>query len=150
MQTIDAINYLTAALPVSGAGVDQQGNPVFDLEGSFPFTLTEISDSCVRLSAVLDNAGNIGADQQKRLLETGYLGLETGSCAIALDPMGTGALALTDMVHVTGMDADGLEARVVDFILYAEYLKTELIPQSLAKQVDDDLSVSSEDPIIRA
>jgi Tir chaperone protein (CesT) family len=125
MNSSDAMVILVGAFPLDGVMADTQGNLAHLFGGDFPFAATDIDDSTLRLSAQLDGLSIDTADLARRLLEANLTGVETGAGAMAPDPVGSGLYALVDTVPLAGFDADYFRLRVVDFMLYVEYWRSE-------------------------
>lgn len=154
MNSTDAFDILIAAFPLQGAKVDVTANPAYEFLGDFDFAAILVADDTVRLAATLDGLGADGPPAlQRRLLEAGIMGVETGFGAMAPDPMGTGIIALIDTVALDGLDADDFKLRVVDFMLHVEYWRAEgvrrLLDDQAARDNDDDPRARSE-TMIRA
>lgn len=147
----EAIDLLSAAFGLEGAVADEAGNLVYEFTSDFPFAVSEQSVDMLRLSAVLPGLGGEHLPRlRKRLLNANVLGSETGSGRLAPDPLGTGEVALVDYVALGPLDEAYLKLRVVDFMLFVEYWRSEGVrdllseigvPSSADPAEDDDFII---------
>jgi hypothetical protein len=138
MHSSDAMVILVGAFPLDGVMADTAGNLAHLFGGDFSFAATEIDESTIRLSAQLGGLSIDDADLARRLLEANLAGVETGAGAMAPDPVGSGLYALVDTVPLAGFDADDFRLRVVDFMLYVEYWRSEGVAAVRAALTQDD------------
>lgn len=129
MNSSDAMTILIAAFPLDGVMTDMQGNLVNLFAGDFSFAAAEIDDSSLRLSAQMDGLEIATKGVARRLLEANLSGVETGAGGMAPDPVGNRLYALVETVDVARLDADDFRLRVVDFMLYVEYWRSEGIAE---------------------
>ena len=151
MQSTDVIAMLTRAFSLDGMTADKDGNTVYEFSSDLHFIATDLDVDTIRLCTGLHNPGiSLNEATLRRMAEAGYLGAETGPGTVATDPRGGAALAYVDTFDVSGMDEDAVQERVVDFVLYSEYLRSEVLA-ALIERVDGDTKGSSnEDTVIRA
>lgn len=149
MQSSDATILLVEAFTLEGVLADAKGNLVNLFGGDFSFAATELDEGTIRLSAQLEGLFVGHREVARRLLEANVSGVETGAAAMAPDPAGSGLYALIDTVDVTRLDADAFRLRVVDFMLFVEYWRSEGVPklrasirkERAARRVDTELMV---------
>ena len=116
---------LVGAFTVDGVLDDVHGHMAHLFAGDFDFAATDLDDDTIRLSARLDGLPVSQEGLAHRLLEANLSGVETGSGAMAPDPIGSGQYALVDTVALGVLDADGFRLRVVDFMLHVDYWRSE-------------------------
>lgn len=147
MKTSDAIKTLRAAFPLDGISLNEDGLEVYTFQGDFEFhVLTDGADT-LQLCAVLALSATGSPALKRRLLEASLFGVETGFGAMATDPLGSGQIAVVDAVPVAELSPDFFKLRVVEFMLYVEYLRSaglDLIQQDTG---GDTFNPQPEDPM---
>lgn len=133
MNSTDAMVILLDAFPLDGVLADNQANMAHLFGGDFPFAAAELDADTLRLSAQLNGLPLTMSALARRLLEANLSGVETGSGAMAPDPVGSGDYALVDTLSLAAIEGDELRLRVVDFMLYAEYWRAEGIAKLQAQ-----------------
>lgn len=122
MNADTALAILTGAFPYDGTTLDLQENDTHLFSGDTAMAATSLDHDVLRLSCRLPGFMASGSEASlRRLLEAGYLGLETGAGTLAADPTDAGAVALVDMVLLQGMSPEAFQQRVIDFLIYAAY-----------------------------
>lgn len=152
MQLTDAVDILIKAFPLDGVMADTLGNTAYLFSGDFDYAAAEMPDGAIRLSAQLDGLMVGHNDLARRLLEANLTGVETGAGAMAPDPMGSGLYALVETVRISDLSADAFRQRIVDFMLYVEYWRSEGVA-SLRAQVRNDkrmAGMSTDEVVVRA
>lgn len=146
----DTLDLILSHFAVERTGVDNAGNPEYDLGGDTPFVVTETDDQTLRLAAVLQTTSNEAAltDIAERLLEANCQGAETGTGQIAY-VRSLGAICLVDFLEVQLLDQDLLKYRLVDFMLYAEFWRSAESPIEQAYIRSKPGSGTSEETMIR-
>ena len=125
MNSNEAMLILIGAFTLDGVMNDVDGNLIHLFAGDFDFSAAELDDATLRLSAQLGGLDTNDPEVARRLLEANLSGAETGPGAMARDPQGSGGYALIDTVDVSVLDAGAFKLRVVDFMLFVEYWRSE-------------------------
>jgi len=132
MLATEAITELSAHFRLDRAGADPDGNLDYDFDRGFTFTATILDDTHLQLTAPLpDLPDPPPAALARRLLEAGLNGAETGAGAIGRHP--ALGLALIEVVECGPLDLDAFRLRLVDFMLHAEYWRSEWVARVQAE-----------------
>jgi hypothetical protein len=123
MNSDEALVVLVRAFGVDMVSQDDKGATVTHFGGDRPFSLKPLDEMRVVLCAPVAQVAPDSA-AARRLLEANCLGAETGSGAIACDPL-QGGIVLVETIDLAGFDEDRLQSRLVDFLIYAEFWATE-------------------------
>ena len=132
MFATDAIAELTTHFRLDRVGMDAEGNTDYDFASGFAFTATELDDTRLRLIAVLPGLdGRLPAGVKRRLLESSINGAETGAGQIGRHP--TLGIALIEVVDCGPLTVEEFRLRMVDFMLHAEYWRSDGVDRLLAE-----------------
>lgn len=144
MNSSDAMVVLIEAFTLDCVMMDVQGNLINRFTGDFGFAASELDDGTLRLSAQLSGFALDNPDLPRRLLEANLSGVETGAGAIAPDPIGNGLYAVVETIDLVGLDADAFRLRVVDFMLFVEYWRSEGVDSVLDAIRQDQAAVGQD------
>ncbi|WP_375453288.1 type III secretion system chaperone [uncultured Methylobacterium sp.] len=111
-QAIAALREVTG-LPDLELGPDQHAEVVF---GETPVGFVGIgADHVEMVTPLAALPPELDQTRLARLMTANYLGAATGPARLALDP-GRRQIVLCERLDLRGLDADGLHARIVDFL----------------------------------
>lgn len=132
MFATDAIAELTAHFRLDRVGQDADGNTEYDFDSGFAFAATELDDTRLQLIAALPGLeGRLPAEVKRRLLEAGINGVETGAGQIGRHP--TLGIAVIEVVDCGPLTVEDFRRRMVDFMLHAEYWRSDGIDRLLSE-----------------
>jgi hypothetical protein len=132
MFATDAIAELTAHFRLDRVGMVADGNAEYDFDNGFAFTATELDDTRLQLVAVLPGLdGRLSPEVRRRLLEASVNGVETGPGRIGRHP--TLGIALIEALDCGPLTVEDFRLRVVDFMLHAEYWRSEGVARILSE-----------------
>lgn len=124
MLATDAIAELAAHFRLDRVGMGPDDAAEYDFDNGFRFTLAELDETRVKLIAVLPGLdGRLAAEVKRRLIEACVNGAETGAGQIGRHP--TLGIALIEVVDCGPLTVEGFRGRMVDFMLHAEYWRSE-------------------------
>jgi len=124
----------------------------FDADGRFELvfgdtievTVHRVADRAVELACTIDDPVRAGDSARlARILSLNHLGQATGAGRLALDPV-DGALVLCERIDLDGLDGNGLEARMLDFVQRAAAWSSGELDDLLDPEPADDPAVGSE------
>ena len=132
MFATDAIAELTTHFRLDRVGMDGAENAEYDFDSGFAFTAVELDDTRVQLIAPIPGLeGRLAPEVRRRLLEASINGVETGPGQIGRHP--TLGIALIEVVDCGPLTLEDFRLRMVDFMLYAEYWRSEGLDRLLAE-----------------
>lgn len=125
----------------------------FDADGRFELlfadgvavTVHRIEDRAVELACTIDDPVRADdAERMARILTLNHLGQATGTGRLALDP-GDLSLVLCERLDLDGLDGQGLEARMLDFVRRAAAWSSGELDDLLDPESGDEWIVAGDD-----
>lgn len=138
MNTQDAVVHLTANFSLIRVGTAEDGSPEYDYATPIQFTACVLDDERLTLiHPFADLDSDLPPDLERRLLEANLNGAGTGAGQIGRHP--TLGLALIEVLDCEPLHIASFQKRFVDFMMHAEFLGSEVIPELLQERsVDSD------------